>query len=302
MANSLSEPPVLITGSTGFLGQHIVRQLHARGHNLLHISREIKSLSLRPNDRVIKGDLSQEGYWQELIYKIKPTAVIHCAGITSGTAEELWNANVLGLQNLTKTLGNDVHYILASSGAVYGNTSLHKDVNETFLPNPLSEYAKSKLAQELILISDSFNYSILRISNLVGPHQSSKFFVGHCTNAIYSFKQKNNRINVLKVGDLTATRDFIDCRDAASAISLVLESRPQGIFNLSSGKPKLLRDVIEYLIRISGLSISIEIDDGLGINSIKHQCLNNSALQRVISWHPSITIEESLRFALKAAQ
>lgn len=302
MGIDLSTPPVLITGSSGFLGRHIVEQIHARGQSLLHISRNGKSLSLGPNDRVLKADLSLQGHWQELIFKIKPTAVIHCAGATSGTAEELWNTNVVGLQNLINALGNDAHYILASSGAVYGDTSLHEDVNETCLPNPLSEYARSKLAQELILKSDSFNFSILRISNLVGPHQSSKFFVGLCINQINNFKQRNDHNNVLKVGDLTSTRDYIDCRDAANAIILALESRPQGVFNLSSGKPKLLSDIVEFLIKISRLKVSIEIDDGLGINTIKHQCLNNSALQKAISWHPNITLEDSLRFALEATQ
>ncbi len=302
MGINLSTPPVLITGSSGFLGRHIVEQIHARGHSLVHISRDPKSLNPGPNDRILKADLSQQGHWQEVIYKIKPTAVIHCASATSGSAEELWNTNVVGLQNLIHALGNDAHYILASTGAVYGDVSQYEDVNETFLPNPLSEYAKSKLSQELYLQSNSLSCSILRISNLIGQHQSSKFFVGHCINQINNFKLNNNHINILRVGDLTATRDFIDCRDAASAITLALESKLQGVFNLSSGKSTPLSDVIEFLIKISGLKISVEINDILVKNLIKHQCLNNAALQRAIAWHPNITIEDSLRFAQEAVQ
>ena len=301
MGIELSTPPVLITGSTGFLGRHIVEQIHARGHNLLHISRDAKNLNLGPNDRVLKADLSRQGHWQELICKIKATVVIHCAGITSGTAEELYNANVVGFQNLTHALGNDAHYILASSGAIYGDTSLHKGANETFLPNPLSEYAKSKFAQELMLTSNCRNYSIMRLSNLIGPNQSRNFFVGNCINQILEFRQNNKQVNTLTVGDLSPTRDFIDCRDAANAIALVLENKPQGVFNLSSGKSELLFDVLEYLVKISRIHINIEINNRLGKNPIKHQRLNNSALQGVISWRPNIKMDESLSFALEAS-
>jgi nucleoside-diphosphate-sugar epimerase len=298
----LSTPPVLITGSTGFLGRHIVEQMHAKGHNLLHLGRTINNLCLDPHDHVIQGDITQPGNWQEQIEKDKPDTVIHCAGSTSGTIEELLISNVESLQNIINVLGNDVHYILVSSGAVYGDTSLHESVNEKFATNPLSDYARSKVDQELILKSNCSNYSIMRLSNPIGPKQSRNFFVGNCINQILSFKQKKEKANTLTVGDLNATRDFIDCRDVASAIALVHEHKPQGVFNLSSGKSELLKGVIEHLVKISGIKINIEINNQLGKNAIKHQCLDNSTLQKAISWRPNITIRESLRFALEMSR
>jgi len=297
--DNLSTPPVLITGSTGFLGRHIVKEVNANGHHLLHLGRSVNNLCLGPHDHAIEGDISQPGNWQELIGKDKPDTVIYCAGSTSGTIDELLKSNVESLKNLINVLGNDAYYILVSSGAVYGDISLHESVNEKFATNPSSDYARSKVAQELILESHCSNYSIMRLSNPIGPNQSRKFFVGSCINQILGYKKKIGEVNTLTVGDLTATRDFIDCRDVASAIDLVLENKPQGVFNLSSGKSESLKEVIEHLVKISGIKINIEIDNRLGANAIKHQCLDNSALKEVINWRPNITMDESLRFALE---
>jgi nucleoside-diphosphate-sugar epimerase len=291
-------PPVLVTGSSGLLGRQVVKQLHARNYTVCHVVRNINNSPIGPTDCALEADITIPGAWQDSITRLEPTAVIHCAGHIRGTKEELWLANVEGLRNLISALGNSVYYILASTGAVYGDICEDQRVNEEVLPRPLSDYAYSKLAQESVLSSNVTHFAIMRISNLVGSNQSSEFFIGRCVNEICQFMETNDKTHRLTVGDLAASRDFIDCRDAATAMVLAVERRPVGVFNLSSGQSVLLSDVLKQLIRFAGLEISVEIDHQLGRNQIRHQCLDNTALHDALGWLPSIKLEESLKFAL----
>lgn len=210
----------------------------------------------------------------------------------------MFRANVKGFTNVLEAISPDAHCILVSSGAVYGAGAGVLD--ERFLPQPNSDYGISKLAQEELFFRHPGPKTILRISNLIGPLQSENFFLGRCVRELGRQVRAGVSRKSLVVGDLEASRDFIDVRDAAQAISRVATLRPAGTYNLSSGVASRLRDVLDLLIRLAAFDVNISIDLSLGASAIKMQCLDNSALSDVAKWKPQISLESSLRDMLVA--
>lgn len=286
---------VLVTGATGFWGQHLLL--------LLRKIPDIELISMGCYGAAsvdIVGDISSKGAWQEEVSKLSISHVIHLAGLTrSENTIHLYNTHILGLANLLDTFDKrKPWFLLVSSGAVYGiteNSSL--PISEDHGTAPITAYGKSKLEQELYLNENSTQLNglcLVRPSNLIGPGLSDDFFLGKVVHQIRILSLSTNLAPVLKMGSLSVTRDFLDVRDAALAISTLLDKEVTGLFNLSSAKEYKLRDIVAECIQRVGLSISIMEDETIFPHPVKRQSLDNRKIISETVWTPKYSLSQTI--------
>ena len=102
---------------------------------------------------------------------------------------------------------------------------------------------------------------------------------------------------VLDVGDLDRSRDYVDARDAAAVCRVLLESaQPGGVYNVCSGMPVLLADVVERLVSLADGKVRLRRVD---VKPSLKFVVGDSARLRALGWSPAYDLETSLRDGLQ---
>ena len=160
---------ILVTGAEGFTGRHLIEMLK----------------KMKCSFHALKSDLTDKHALIAELSEVKPTHVIHLAGISSVTHEDLdafYKINLFGSLNLLEALKTipikPKSILLASSANIYGNADVCF-IDETVRPNPQNHYAMSKLAMEYMskpyLVYLPIFY--VRPFNYTGTGQSSEFVI-----------------------------------------------------------------------------------------------------------------------------
>jgi GDP-6-deoxy-D-talose 4-dehydrogenase len=290
---------VLITGVQGFTGRYMAEELRKFGHEIYGLG------NLKSSGRLYyQVDLIDYVSLTSAIAKIKPHWVVHLAAVSfvgHGDANDFYKINLMGTRNLLSALSeNDPRpdcVLLAGSANIYGTTS-ERVITEDTPPNPVNDYAVSKLAMEYmarlwqcylpIVIARPFNYT--------GVGQSQNFLLPK----IVAHFQK--RTKVIELGNLDVSRDFSDVRAVVTAYRKLLETRPSGeIINICSGSATSLEEIINMARSITGHNIEIKINPSyVRPNEVKSLLGNPGKLRSIIGeWNPP-PIKETLRWMLSA--
>lgn len=171
---------VLVTGGTGFIGSTIVDKLIENGFNVYCIVRKNSNLQWLSNKKVelIYSDFSN---LDEIFQKFNQiNYIVHVAGIIAALSpNEFYKINseltYKLINSFTSFSKNPIKFIYISSQTVGGPAkSLLKPITENDTPNPLTNYAKSKLKAEEYIINykDRINYTILRPAAVFGERDS----------------------------------------------------------------------------------------------------------------------------------
>jgi nucleoside-diphosphate-sugar epimerase len=256
---------VLVTGATGFLGGYVCAELRRRAFHVTTLGREDRGSGSVPLPRLVsRASLAT------VLRDIEPSIIFHLAG-TSQSADlgRLYDANVVYAASLLDA-ALDCRIVpvvvVIGSAAEYG-TPLHPGgvTRETDLCLPLSAYGISKLAQTNHALA-SFKRGVptiaARLFNPIGVGSPPTTALGSFVNQIAGFRDGG----VLQTGDLGAIRDFVDVRDAARAIvDLAMSEAAFGkIVNLCSGLGSSLAEIVERLMRLSGVSVQHLVDPQRG--------------------------------------
>jgi nucleoside-diphosphate-sugar epimerase len=164
MEKNTEKKNILITGGSGFIGQHLVEKLKEQGHSVevFDLANGQDLLNARQVDEAIKGK----------------DAVFHLAAIadlyeSKKNPLKNMNINVVGTINVSEAcLKHGALLYYASTCCVYGNQEVHPS-DERSLPNPMEIYACSKLAGEYIILGYArtcgLKYNIMRFATIYGP-------------------------------------------------------------------------------------------------------------------------------------
>ena len=284
---------VLITGSTGFTGQHFLQMQDYLGITVV----PLKSNLLRFEDLV--SEMSNLCF----------DTVIHLAAISSiqhFSAEELYAVNVVGTDNLLRALceipNKPAKVLVSSSAQVYGATGLEA-IHEDIQPNPSNHYAISKTACEFLIrqYNEEFPIVIARPFNYTGLGQRGDFVI---PKIIKHFKELSPSISL---GNTDSKREFNDVRMICESYVNLLNYAPSAsIFNICTSKTYSINDVIDILKTITGHKIEIiKSPEFLRLNDISRLCGSNLAYQALDKstesdfFKKEYRLEETLRWMLK---
>ncbi len=251
----------LITGASGFVGSRLVDRLVSAGDEVT--GTYLGSAPRLPGARLREIDLSDAPALSAAVEQADPEVIIHLAGLSH--VGESWQAiadhfrvNVLGTENLIRSAAGR-RLVMASSAEVYGLVPADEQpLAEGRQLAPQSPYALTKAAAErLVLPSGGI---VVRSFNIVGPGQALNFalpaFAAQLA-AIHSGRQTA----ALKVGNLGARRDFLHLDDAVDGYLAVATHGVAGeVYNLGSGESHSIGEMLERLVRVSGVEARIEID------------------------------------------
>lgn len=225
---------ILVTGATGFIGKHLIPQLLQRGWNIRCLARPT---SQRPEgfiDQVewVIGNLEDRSSLIKACAGID--AVIHLGGaIKARNADTLYIVNVEGTRNLLGALEqsgkSNARFIYISSQAALGPASNRRPLTENDVPLPVSNYGKSKLEAEKIILeySDRIRSIIIRPSVVYGPGDRE---------SLAFFKMAKYHLNP-RLGIQPQYINLVYVRDLIEIICLGLEKDINSgeIFNVNDG-------------------------------------------------------------------
>jgi len=309
---------VLVTGVTGFAGSHLVDYMVERGDAEIWGIQRWRSRTeniehLRGSMKLVECDLRDAESTRDTIEQIKPDWIFHLAAQsfvpTSWKAPtESLTTNVLGQLHLfeaCRRLGLKPRIQVACSSEEYG--MVHEDelpIKETNPLRPLSPYAVSKVAQDMLAYQYFMSYQtdvvITRGFNHEGPRRGPVFVASDFAKQIADI-ERGLKPPVIHVGNLEARRDFTDVRDMVRAYWLALEKCQGGeIYNICSGKAWRIKDVLDLLLGMTKVKIEVREDPArLRPSDVPVLLGDHSKFTDRTGWKPSIPFEQTLKDMLE---
>ncbi|WKZ36489.1 MAG: GDP-mannose 4,6-dehydratase [Anaerolineales bacterium] len=288
----------LITGSSGFVGSYLTRSLIAKNW-------QVAGLDIRPGgnlEHFFQGELADKNIVTNALKEFEPDVIFHLAGlIKSNEPQELYIANVQATVTLLEAAVESnlkPAITLASSSAVYGLGSGKKKISEKTKIRPVTHYAVSKAAQELVSLryfgAGQLPVKIVRIFNLLGPGQSPALACSSFAHQI-ALAEKHGKDEIF-TGNLDALRDFVDVRDAVRAFEMIAENGKAGeIYNVCSGDAVSLQECLSEMLSQAHRQLIPKIEVGrVQQDDIPIQVGSFEKIKKACGWNPEIFLKESL--------
>jgi len=320
---------VLLTGAAGFIGMHLALRLLARGDSVIGIDNlnnyydvslkeaRLARLVPHPNFRFIKADVADRSAMALLFEQEKVERVVHLAA-QAGVRYSITHphayidANLQGFINIMEGCRHqDIHHLVyASSSSVYGGNTKLPFTESDAVDHPVSLYAATKKANELMAHTYSHLYRLpttgLRFFTVYGPWGRPDMALFLFTKAIL----EGRAIDVFNYGQMVRDFTFID--DIVEGVLRVLDkpatpnpnfdacqpdaassNAPYRVFNIGNSHPTPLMDYITA------------IEDALGIKAIKNflpmqagdvpaTSANTDALHDWVGFKPETPVKEGV--------
>ena len=194
--------------------------------------------------------------------------------------------------------------LLVGSGEEYGNSQLGKmPISEEANLRPANIYAATKACTNMIgaIYAKAYDMELMmvRAFNHIGPGQASLFVVSDfCRQAAEI--EKGLREPVIKVGNLTAKRDFTDVRDVVKAYVKLIQAGQAGeTYNVGSGNAREIREILDLIISMSESEIQVEIDPNkLRPVDVPIIEADITKINQLTGWKPEISLEQTIRETL----
>jgi len=269
---------VIVTGSSGFIGRHVVDDLKFCGHVVTEVDID--------NGKDII-DLTDDDF-------AGVDAVIHLAAYSliksRENPSEAFRVNVGGLVHILELcVRNNVKLIMASASSVYGVPE-HVPVYESYPLNPVSIYGVSKQSMEGIVRIyhniKKLDYLIFRFTNVYGPGQVNGIVPASIDNI------RNGRPITL-TGTGTQTRDFVFIDDVVHFLVRGLENDKTGVFNLGSGIETSMITLVQSIGRLVGNAPTI-LYTASDSDERERFCAGVRKLRGVFKQRPVTKLEDGL--------
>lgn len=287
---------ILLLGGDGFLGRHIADELRTLpGGELLTAGRR-PGHTLRVDLATVRpGELAAE------LARLRPAAVVNCAGAVAGSALVQNEVNARGPAALCEALREGApgaRLVHLGSAGEYGACEVGESLTESAQPRPVGVYGASKLAGSLAVAGSGLDAVVLRVFNPVGPGAPAGSLPGRLAAELAAAAASGGG-GVLTVGDLSAHRDFVDVRDVARAVrAAVLAAGPlPAVLNVASGRAAPVRSIAEGLVAAAGFTGRID-ESGAGSArsaAVSWQQADITAASLALGWYPSVALDRTLR-------
>lgn len=306
---------IFITGATGFAGSHLVDRLLADGHEIYALVHSASShQGLPENSRVhaVPGDLLDGDVLKTAVSEAKPDVIYHLAGqaypaVSWQKPVRTLEINTIGTINLLEAA---VAYgrprvVVVTSAEIYGKIAPEQlPITEEFAPQPRHPYGITKLAAGLFVPLYWQHYQLpvveARPFNHIGPRQAKGFVVPDFASQLAAIKL-GLAPKKLRVGNLTAERDFTDVRDVVRAYTCLAESgKPGESYLICSGQPVSIQVLLTVLAELADVDVVVEYDPARMRPSDVPMLYGSFAkIEADTGWRPEISLRQSLADALR---
>jgi GDP-4-dehydro-6-deoxy-D-mannose reductase len=243
----------IITGSNGFIGTWLTHFLENKKDKTVEFSRQ-------------KGiDILNKNTLENKIKETNPDRIFHLAAkniISESFAnpQETLNTNIIGTLNLLeaiKKVNPKITFISVGSSSEYGSNSPQKlSENSPLFPN--SPYALSKMTQYHLtrIYKEAYCLNIIHVRPfaIIGPLKKGDAISDFAKGIVQIERGEKDH---LEIGDLSHARDFMDVRDAVSALDLISRKKKYDLYNICTGKAIALHDILDMLITMSKKPVRI---------------------------------------------
>ena len=313
----MSVPHVLLTGGAGFIGSHVAEALLKRGYQLSIIDnldnfyepgRKKENLAqtrMAGKFEFFELDICDLGPLRKALRNAQPDIVVHLAaraGVRPSIEQpSLYErVNVAGTVNLLE-LARELHVnrlIFGSSSSVYGATNRVPFSEDDPVLHPISPYAATKLAGELMGYTYASLYGTqilcLRFFTVYGPRQRPDLAIHKFTALIEAEKP------IPVYGDGSMGRDYTYIDDIVAGVLSSLEYRfpsagvPFDVFNLGNSHPVKLAELIEYLEAATGRP-AVRDPRPLQPGDVPLTWANIDKASRLLGYRPQTRMEDGLK-------
>lgn len=305
----------MIIGAAGFVGPYLINEVKKDMMNCDIIATKLPNENFESNiAKVIDLNILDFKQVSEAVSKEKPDYIFHLAAQSSVALS--WkkpqltvDINIKGVINLLEAIRNLDNYnpriLIVGSSEEYGRQPAEAmPLSESVTVNPKNVYAISKLSQNMIskLYVDAYGMNIVltRSFNHMGPGQLSQFVVSDFCKQVAEI-EKGLKEPIMKVGNLSAKRDFTDVRDIVNAyVKLIQTGRSGETYNVGSGHSYAISDILDKIISLSSSNIKVETDK-LKFRPIDVPLIvaDIDKLKKDTGWNVRININKTLQDTLE---
>ena len=307
---------ILVTGACGFIGSHLVEKLVRQNHNVRAFTfynarnsygwlDNIDKRILR-DIHLISGDVRDYDFLNQQTKKID--IIFHLAALIGipysyQAVKSYIDTNITGTYNILNAAKiNEISKtFITSTSEVYG-TAKKIPILESHLLNAQSPYAASKIGADQLALSFHKSYglplTIIRPFNTFGPRQSARAIIPTIITQILQNK------NVIKLGNLTPTRDFTYIEDTVSAFLSAMKAKKISgeVINIGSKFEISIKDILKILNKDFGYHFEVEIDKKR-VRSKKSEVYrlvaSNAKAAKFLGWHPKYGSLKGFKKALQ---
>jgi len=305
-------PNILVTGGAGFIGSHLVEALLGEGREVVVLDnfddfylpevkrRNLEHLAGRPGFMLVEGDIRDHALVDKVFTTSPISVVVHLAaraGVRPSIQQPVHycDVNVKGTAVLLEACRRHgiAKFIFGSSSSVYGNNSKLPFSEKYDVDRPISPYAATKRAGELLCATYHelyrLNVFVLRFFTVYGPRQRPEM-------AIHKFTRLIERgLPVPRFGDGSSRRDYTYISDIINGILRAI-ARVQGyeIINLGGSQTTSLSDLIALLEKNLDLKAIVEEEPGQPGDVVATYADVEKA-KRLLGYEPTVTVDEGIR-------
>ena len=282
---SLKEKKILVTGSSGFVGRHLVEELKRRDVEVVTLTdSNRRRIDIRDWQKIKEiGDL-------DMVYHLAAKTYVP---FSFENPKEVYEVNVLGTLNILELCRlRDVEKIVFVSSYLYGQPR-YLPIDEEHPVQPTNPYMRSKVLGEELCRAYNIDFGvkciILRPFNIYGEGQSNDFLIPSILKQLVNGK--------IELRDPEPRRDFLYIKDAIEACVRSGEYTGSDfeIFNIGSGVSYSVDEIVRKILNISGQNIEVNYKNARRKSEIMNVVADIKRAKEKLDWMPKIEIEEGLK-------
>lgn len=264
---------------------------------------ELELTSSHPAYHYASVDLNARAPLTRALRAFRPHVVIHLASALRDDAPiDLIRTNIEATRALMETLADaelDLRrVIICSTGGVYGAPGAAPlPFDETAACHPVDLYSMSKLVVERLSRALAIRHGIetvwARLFNVVGAGEDDRHVGPEFARQVTEIRH-GVRPPIVDVGDLQTTRDFIDVRDVAVALSTLVDHGAAGkTYNVATGTESSIRSLLDLVLETAGLQGSIEVQHRSTKGGGPSRHFADTRRLRALGWEPRFDLARS---------